>query len=103
MDMAQNAFKQKNGFMGVPWYTENTWNEMKNICEDKDSFHNNYQEWLAYSDKSIVLLTSQKRPFLRLDIDPISYTWWCKKNSFKMDKISRRAYTEYLLESKLQK
>ena len=85
--------------MGVPWYTERTWNHMKKISEDQDSFHNSFQEWLAFADRSIVLLTNIHRPFIRLDIDPISYSWWCEKNSMGKNKESRRQYIQYLLEN----
>ena len=92
----------KKSVMGIPWYTEDSWNEMKNISEDKENFHSNFQEWLASADKSIVHLSNQNRPFLRLDIDPISYSWWCDKNSVKKDKDSRRAYIKYVLENKIK-
>lgn len=98
--MTQPARKQKKGAMGVPWYTESAWNEMKKIAEDQENFHASFQEWLAYADRSIVLLTNINRPFIRLDIDPVSYSWWCEKNTLNKDKHSRRLYIQYLLENK---
>ncbi|MEM8845133.1 MAG: hypothetical protein AAGB35_08835 [Pseudomonadota bacterium] len=100
--MTSGVQNNKKSVMGVPWYTEDTWNEMRNISEDEENFHSNFQEWLATADKSIVLLTTQNRPFLRLDIDPISYSWWCDKNSLKKDRDSRRAYIQYVLDSKIK-
>lgn len=101
--MAQSVRKHKKGAMGVPWYTESTWNEMKKIAADQDNFHNSFQEWLAYADRSIVHLTNINRPFVRLNIDPISYSWWCKKNSLEKNRESRRQYIQYLLENQQKK
>ena len=100
--MSLPAYKDKQSVMGIPWYTEHTWKQMKDISEDKENFHDNFQTWLASVDKSIVVLTNISRPFLRLDIDPVSYSWWCDKNSMKKDKESRCLYIQYLLQSKLQ-
>lgn len=87
--------------VGIPWYTERTWKKMKEISADQESFHDNYQIWLAHADKSVVILTNRNKPFELLHIDPISYSWWCENQSIKRDKTSRRAYIQYLLESKI--
>ena len=100
--MSLPAYKDKQSVMGIPWYTENTWQKMKEISEDKENFHENFQTWLAIVDKSIIGLTNINRPFLRLDIDPVSYSWWCDKNSMKKDKESRRQYVQFLLHNKLK-
>ena len=88
--------------VGVPWYTERAWTKMKEICVDKDSFHSSYQLWLANVDKSIVLLTNRGKPFEKLNIDPISYDWWCENQALRRDKESRRSYIQYLLNNKIQ-
>ncbi len=93
--------KRESAVVGIPWYTERSWRKMKDICDDKESFHESYQVWLAHADKSVVLLTNRGQPFERLKIDPVSFSWWCENQSIKRDKESRRAYVQYLLENKL--
>lgn len=94
--------KDTAAVVGIPWYSEESWEEMKKISADPESFHESYQMWLAHADKSVVLLTNRDKPFERLNIDPISYSWWCENQSVQRDKESRRAYVQYLLENKLQ-
>ena len=87
--------------VGVPWYNEKSWKEMKALAEDKDQLHESYQKWLASADKSIVLMTNRGELFERLYIDPIHYTWWCKKKVFRRNRASRSLYTKYLLNKKI--
>ena len=87
--------------IGVPWYTEKSWKEMKALATDSDQLHESYQNWLASADKSIVLLTNRGELFERLQIDPIHYAWWCKKKSFMRNRASRSLYTQYLLKKKI--
>ena len=93
--------KHPETVVGIPWYSERAWKRMKEISDDRESFHESYQIWLAHADKSVVLLTNRNRPFERLSIDPVSYSWWCENQSIRRDKESRRAYIQYLLEQKL--
>lgn len=98
---SQHNKKESAAIIGIPWYSERSWKKMKEISDDQDSFHESYQVWLAHADKSVVILTNRNKPFERLKIDPISYSWWCENQSLKRDKESRRAYVQYLLENKL--
>lgn len=100
--MSNPSNKKDAAVIGIPWYSERSWKNMKEISVDKDSFHESYQVWLAHADKSVVILTNRDKPFERLQIDPVSYSWWCENQSIKRDKESRRAYIQYLLESKVK-
>ena len=97
----QSNKKEAAAIVGIPWYSEESWKHMKEISADPESFHESYQIWLAHADKSVVLLTNRDKPFERLNIDPVSYSWWCENQSIVRDKESRRAYIQYLLEDKI--
>ncbi len=100
--MTNNTIKKDaDAVVGIPWYSERSWKKMKEISTDQDNFHDSYQLWLAHADKSVVILTNRNKPFERLNIDPISYSWWCENQAIKRDKQSRRAYIQYLLEKKV--
>tara|TARA_R110002074_G_scaffold304724_2_gene475976 strand:+ start:33 stop:344 length:312 start_codon:yes stop_codon:yes gene_type:complete len=87
--------------VGIPWYSERAWKKMKALADDQENFHASYQVWLAHADKSVVILTNRNKPFERLNIDPVSYSWWCENQSIRRDKESRRKYINYLLENKI--
>ena len=97
----KNIKNEHLAVVGIPWYSERSWKKMKEISDDQDNFHDSYQIWLAHADKSVVLLTNRGKPFERLNIDPTSYSWWCKNQSIQRDKKSRRMYIQYLLENKI--
>jgi hypothetical protein len=97
----QDNRKEPFAVVGIPWYTERSWNKMQEISDDKENFHASYQVWLAHADKSVVILTNRNKPFERLKIDPVSYSWWCENQTIARDKESRRSYIQYLLQSKL--
>lgn len=97
---------KKNGtaqqVVGIPWYSRNDWYKMKALAEDKERFHTSYEQWLATTDKSVVILTNRKKYFERLNVDPIHYAFWCNHKSLDKNKESRTAYTQYLLHKKIK-
>ena len=98
------ARRQKNSLavVGIPWYSREDWYKMKALAEDKERFHTDYAQWLANTDKSVVILTNRKKLFERINIDPIYYSYWCDKKSLNKNKESRTAYTQHLLNKKIR-
>ncbi|MFK7794158.1 MAG: hypothetical protein AB8B89_02300 [Gammaproteobacteria bacterium] len=94
--------KEQLAVVGIPWYSERSWKNMKELADDQENFHNSYRAWLAQADKSVVILTNRNKPFERLQIDPVSYSWWCENQSIRRDKESRRMYIQYLLKEKIK-
>lgn len=97
-----NNLKEHHAVVGIPWYSERSWKNMKEMSDDQENFHVSYQVWLAHADKSVVILTNRGKPFERLMIDPVSYAWWCENRSIRRDKESRRMYIQYLLENTIK-
>lgn len=97
------ARKSKNSsqVIGIPWYSEENWLKMYALADDKERFHSSYKQWLANTDKSIVLFTNKGTLFERIDIDPVNYACWCEKKSLKKDRHSRTAYTQRLLYNRI--
>ena len=98
------ARKQRNSLavVGIPWYSPEDWYKMKALAEDKERFHFNYEQWLANTDKSVVILTNRNKLFERINIDPIYYSYWCDKKSLGKNRESRTAYTQHLLNKKIR-
>ena len=97
-----NKNKTTMQVVGIPWYTKKDWYKMKALADDKQNFHPSYEQWLASSDKSIVILTNRNQLFERLNIDPIHYAFWCRQKSRQKNRESRTAYTQYLLHRKIK-
>ena len=101
MTTNQHIKKKQIAIVGIPWYSERAWKRMKEISDDKESFHESYRTWMANADKSVVILTNRSKPFELLTIDPVSYSWWCENQAMPRNKESRRMYIQYLLQNKL--
>ena len=91
----------KLSVVGVPWYDVDEWEKIKNICEDPESFHKTYMQWLSYADKATVSLTKQGKPFERVKIKADEYENWCTKNKVKKNRSTRIKYVQHQLQKKL--
>ncbi len=85
----------------VPWYDVDEWKKTKKICEDPESFHDTYQQWLSYADKATVALLRRGKPFERVKIIAKGYAKWCEKHSVRKNRRSRLKYVQYLLTQKI--
>ena len=92
----------KQTVVGVPWYDVDEWKQTKNICEDPDSFHDTYMQWLSFADKATVSLTKQGKPFERVKIIANDYATWCNNHKIRKNRRTRIKYVQYLLHNKLK-
>ena len=91
----------KISVVGVPWYDVDEWKKIKKICEDPESLHDSYQQWLSYADKATVTLLRRGKPFERVKIIAQDYANWCEKYNVRKNRRSRIKYVQYLLIQKI--
>ena len=91
----------KLSVVGVPWYDTDEWKKIKKICEDPESLHASYQQWLSYADKATIALLRRGKPFERVKIVAQDYVKWCDKNKVRKNRRSRIKYAQYLLSQKI--
>ncbi len=87
--------------VGVPWYDVDEWEKTKKICEDPETFHNSYMQWLSHADKATISLLRREKPFERVKIIADDYAKWCDKYKIRKNRRSRIKYAQYLLKQKL--
>lgn len=92
----------KISVVGVPWYDIDEWKKTKKICEDPESFHDTYQQWLSYADKAAVALLRRGKPFERVKIIAQDYAHWCDNYKVRKNRRSRIKYVQYTLTQKLK-
>ncbi len=91
----------KLSVVGVPWYDADEWEKTKKICDDPESFHDSYLQWLSYADKATVSLLRRDEPFERVKIVAQDYSKWCEKHKIRKNRRSRTKYVQILLRQKI--
>ena len=87
--------------VGVPWYDEVEWRKTKKICEDPESLHKTYQQWMSNADKATIALLRRGEPFERIKIVAQDYAKWCEKHKVRKNRRSRISFVQYLLLQKI--
>ena len=91
----------KLSVVGVPWYNESEWEKTKKICEDPETLHDTYQQWLSSADKATIALLRRGKPFERVKIVAQDYAKWCEMHKIRKNRRSRIGFSQYLLKQKL--
>ena len=99
-----NRYSEASKFsvVGVPWYDENEWKKTKKFCEDPETLHNTYEQWLSSADKATIALLKRGKPFERVKIVAQEYIAWCEKHKIRKNRQSRIKFVQYLLMQKLE-
>ena len=88
--------------IAIPWYDENEWKKIKKICEDPETLHNTYQQWLSNADKATLALLRRSKPFERVKVKAKDYAKWCEHHKVRKNRQSRISFVQYLLKQKLE-
>ncbi|MFA6921130.1 MAG: hypothetical protein WC216_04755 [Gallionella sp.] len=88
--------------IGVTWYTEETWGEVKATATDPERFEDSYLKWKAMAIKA-------QREFLRsgvraieCQIVPEKFAAWCMLNNQENNATSRAEYVSETLTAAME-
>jgi hypothetical protein len=89
--------RNKALIIGVTWYTEETWAQVKATATDPERFESSFPEWKA-------MAVSALREFLRsgvqaveCQIDPQEFSLWCSQNNQENNAASRAEFVSVKL------
>ena len=94
---AEESMQNKELQVGVPWYTEMQWLDMKALCTDPENFFESYGEWRREADKAIVEITNRGLHVKRLFIYVDTFKGWCTYHRLQTNKLARKKFISYLL------
>jgi len=94
---AEEAEHNKELQVGVPWYSEMQWLEMKALCTDQENFYETYGEWRREADKAIVEISNRGLHVKRLFIYVETFKGWCSYHRLQANKNARKKFINYLL------
>ena len=89
--------RNKALIVGITWYTEETWAQVKATASDPELFENSFQEWkaVAVSAKRDILRTGVQA--VECQIDPHEFFSWCSQNNQENNSAARAEFVSVKL------
>lgn len=83
--------------VGVAWYTEEDWAQLKTIFDDADSLPARYADWLALAELSLEALKYQGLKACKVYITPDDFTAWCAHRGLRKNALARMQYANAMI------
>lgn len=92
--------KAPASIVGMAWYLEVEFDEIKRIMADGDSAYSTYEEWLQSARRSEHHQIQAGHKLIRATIRPKAFKAWCKERELPLDAASRKLFaTAYAQEA----
>ena len=78
--------------IGIHWYKRENFNELVKLFDDGHKLHDTYPEWLASANSLRREIESKGIRVVCVDIDPESFSSWCKSEGRRLDADARSEY-----------
>ena len=83
--------------IGVAWFKdEDTYRRALAIFTDPENMPATYEDWKTLVEKQCDLIKGGGNIAIRADIDPETFTIWCKSHEFKADSQGRSAFANHV-------
>lgn len=95
--------KAPASIVGMAWYLEVEFDEIKSIMVDGDTAYTLYEEWLQSARRSEHHQIQAGHRVIRATIHPKAFKAWCKARELPLDAASRKLFaTTYAQEAAAQ-
>ena len=84
--------KNEYRIVAVGWYTEESWEAIKNAAVDPERFENTYAEWCRMAAQALIDLESSGILGQPLYVEPNELLAWCRANDKPNDGASRAMF-----------
>lgn len=85
------------GQLGIAWYTEVEWKKIKEAAADRETFFDEYSEWLAQAQGEFESIQSQGLKPVKVPVRAAGLLAWCMLQKISNDNYGRAAYAGYHL------
>jgi hypothetical protein len=91
--------KKRNQAMliGITWYNEETWAQVKASATDPDCFEDSFQKWHAMAVLARRELQRSGVRAIECHIDPLEFSEWCSQNDQVNNATARAEYVSVKL------
>lgn len=86
--------KMTNKYLGFPWFERKDYNKLLNIFVDSQLMPKTYDEWLTFAKEGIDRLNNDGVNVKIVNIDPATFSDWCKENGLNFDGKARIAFAD---------
>lgn len=79
--------------VGIGWYKAETYSQCLKIFDDRDDLPDSFEDWQQFAVRTEQQLAAQGMKTVRVEIDPTTFSAWCRENGFaRVNKDARMAY-----------
>jgi len=78
--------------VGVTWYTEDTWKQVKSSASDPEVFEESFSEWEAMAIAALSEMRNAGVRVVEYHIIPEEFFAWCSANNRSNDAASRAEF-----------
>jgi hypothetical protein len=75
--------------VGIPWYREEDWQEIRRVMIDAAKLHDRYEEWLKAASQLEKRIRDSGQIAERVYIDPKEFPAWCGLRNLNVDAEAR--------------
>jgi len=85
------------GISGLPWFSEDDYQQVRSIMADASSLPEDYKLWLHGAETAERDLREQGHHPIRIAIVGDDFVEWCSKRSLRLDADARREFARFVL------
>ncbi len=78
--------------VGIAWYRESEYDELRKLFVDSDRWASTYAEWLPLAEKALKKLQDEGQVVVKAYIHLNTFPEWCKKRGLPLDSKARMAF-----------
>jgi hypothetical protein len=85
------------GISGLPWFSEDDYQQVRSIMTDASSLPEDYTLWLRGAETAERDLREQGHHPIRVAIVGDDFAEWCRKRGLRLDADARREFARFVL------
>lgn len=82
--------------IGMAWFKPENFLRLRTMFVDGHKLHRTYPEWLKAAQTGYESFKAQGARVIKVDIDPDTFTKWCKSKGMRLDAQARMAYANFV-------
>ena len=88
--------------IGLAWYRENEWQDLRSFCEDRDNLEEGYHEWKRGAEKALLDLRGKGVMAETVDFDLTQFKAWCQLQHKRPNGASRTEFITLIMSERNQ-
>jgi hypothetical protein len=86
--------------IGLAWFKKEDYPALRALFVDRDNMHDTWEEWSENAEKLASGIRAQGGTVERVELDPASFSAWCKANGKATDSKGRSQFAAEVIAAK---